>query len=128
MGRLNSTGAGRESMASMGGGEMADLARIGQRFLKDPIPNSGTAERLSVLGLLGGGGAAFGVGPAALATGVGGGAVTRGLLDSPVLARYMLSSGRGQGAQLLAPYLRPAFLPASGLLSEQGLDDPRNGP
>lgn len=34
------------NMAYGGGGDLADLARIGQRFLKEP-PSSGTAERLT---------------------------------------------------------------------------------
>lgn len=38
-----------------GGGELGDLARIGQTFLKDTIPNSGTPERLAAYGVLGGG-------------------------------------------------------------------------
>lgn len=41
-------------MAYTGGGELGDLARIGQLFLK-PSPNSTTADRLLVNSLLGGG-------------------------------------------------------------------------
>lgn len=53
-------GAVRKSYGDMafgGGGDLADLARIGQQFLKAP-PSSGTAERLAImkgLGLTGGG-------------------------------------------------------------------------
>ncbi|HEX5508913.1 MAG TPA: cell wall hydrolase [Pseudolabrys sp.] len=43
-------------MAYGNGGPLADLARVGQRFLKEP-PNSGTASRLSAMKLLGLGGA-----------------------------------------------------------------------
>lgn len=45
-------GAVRQSfgdMAYSGGGRMGDLARIGQRFLKEP-PSSGTAERIAASG------------------------------------------------------------------------------
>lgn len=46
-----------------GGGELGDLARIGQAFLKDKIPNSGTPRRLAAYAaLFGGGGAALGGG------------------------------------------------------------------
>jgi len=51
-------GATRKSYGNMaygGGGDLADLSRIGQRFLKEP-PNSGTASRLSMMKLLGMGG------------------------------------------------------------------------
>jgi Cell Wall Hydrolase len=40
------------NMAYNGGGDIGDLARIGQRFLKEP-PSSGTAERLGSMGALG---------------------------------------------------------------------------
>lgn len=40
-----------------GGGELGDLARIGHAFLRDSIPNSGTARRLMSYGALGGAGA-----------------------------------------------------------------------
>lgn len=39
------------ALAFGGGGDLGDLARIGQRFLKEP-PSSGTSERLSALGML----------------------------------------------------------------------------
>jgi hypothetical protein len=39
--------------------EMRDLARLGQTVLKDPIPNSGTAERTVINNLLGLGGGAY---------------------------------------------------------------------
>ena len=39
-------------MAYGGGGDLGELASIGQRFMKQP-PSSGTAERLAALGALG---------------------------------------------------------------------------
>lgn len=57
-GRINSSQAGKESMAMGKGGELGDLARIGRQFVRDPIPDSGTANRLLALSLLGGGGGA----------------------------------------------------------------------
>lgn len=86
-------------MAYGGGGDLADLARIGQQFLKAP-PSSGTAERLAVMevgkkllgptGLAGAGVAAAmnpGAIPLALATGV------------PALAAYA-ATAKGAGALL----------------------------
>jgi hypothetical protein len=53
------------NMAYNGGGDLGDLARIGQRFLKDP-PSSGTAERFSTQNWLSRvGGLGAGVGTAA---------------------------------------------------------------
>lgn len=53
MGRVTSNGAGKTRMAKGQGGELGDLARIGQQFLKEPA-TSNTAERGAAYGLLGG--------------------------------------------------------------------------
>lgn len=55
MGRVTSTGSQKEMVARGRGGELVDLAKVGQRFLKEP-PSSGTAERNVAYGLLGGAG------------------------------------------------------------------------
>ena len=52
--RVNSTGAGKERMASGTAGELGDLAAIGQRFFK-ASPDSGSADRVLVNSLLAGG-------------------------------------------------------------------------
>jgi hypothetical protein len=53
MGRTTADKAGKARMATGRGGPLGELARVGQRFLKD-APNSGTADRLVVnLGVLG---------------------------------------------------------------------------
>lgn len=87
MGRVTANNAGKEAMASGRGGDLGDLARIGQRFLKDPIPNSGTPERLLGYGALGGAGilAPFKVIPL-----VAGARGTQAVLQSPSVARAML--------------------------------------
>lgn len=70
LGKVTSSGAKKEAVASGRGGDLAELAAIGQQFLKDGVPNSGTPERLAAYGLLGGAGfahlptAAAGVGAA----------------------------------------------------------------
>lgn len=59
-------GATRKSYGGMaygGGGDLGDLSRIGQRFLK-PLPSSGTSERLSAGRILGLGGLGLGEGAA----------------------------------------------------------------
>ncbi len=54
MGRTTANNAGKARMARGAGGDLGELARIGQRFLKEPA-SSGTAERSLVYGALGGG-------------------------------------------------------------------------
>lgn len=68
------------NMAYGGGGDLADLARIGQRFLKEP-PNSGTANRLSAMMKLGSAGL------------VGGGEALAYHLQDPVLAAKIAALG-----------------------------------
>lgn len=54
MGRVTADSAGKARMATGRAGQLGDLARIGQAYLKD-APNSGTADRLLVnLGIGGG--------------------------------------------------------------------------
>ena len=53
------------TMAYGGGGDLADLARIGQRFMKEP-PSSGTAERLMTMNMLGQAGSGLAGGAAAM--------------------------------------------------------------
>lgn len=87
--------------------DMRDLARLGQVILKDPIPDSGTAQRSAVYTALGIGGAATGMLPLLAKAGLAGATVGRAA-NSSSLANLMLRDGRGQTAQRLAPYLRPA--------------------
>lgn len=54
MGRVNASGAGKEAMASGRGGTLGELAKLGQK-IKDPIPDSGTAQRLLAYTALTGG-------------------------------------------------------------------------
>lgn len=54
MGRVTSTNAGKNRMARGRGGDIGDLARIGQQFIKEPN-SSNTAERGLAYGMLGGG-------------------------------------------------------------------------
>jgi hypothetical protein len=130
MGRVTADKAGKARMASGSGGQLGNLARIGQRFLKD-APNSGTADRLMVNGAVAGGlyGAqhegyispehAAEVGAVMLAN--------RGLLGA--LNSKALATGEGKAIKGLGRLLKPApkYLPPTlgGLLgyplpSDQG--------
>ena len=124
MGRVTANGAGKERMAMGNGGDLGDLAQIGKRFLRDPIPDSGTAQRNMLYSMLMGGGSAgasmlgatptqigLSLGSAAVGTGIG--SIGSRMLNSNALARYA-ANGAGPAANALAVGARPAplLLPA----------------
>lgn len=125
-GRVNASNAGKEAMASGRAGDMGDLAMIGRQFVRDPIPNSGTADRLfagSILPLVGAGAGAYnGDGNplvdaaqgALLASVVGRGATKA--LNSPAVTNYM-ANGLSAPAQALlrsGAKAAPIAIPAAG--------------
>jgi hypothetical protein len=116
MGRVTADGAGKSRMAAGNGGDLGDLARVSQRFLKD-APNSGTADRLLVNGAIGGGllGAQqMGVIDPQTALMLGGGLLAnRGLLKA--LNSRALTAGEGPAVNGLARLLQtaPKALPAT---------------
>lgn len=92
-------GAVRKSYGDMaygGGGELADLARIGQQFLKAP-PSSGTAERLAVMNMLTKVGGAGGL--AATAAMNPGSIPMMAAIGAPAAVGY-LAAAKGAGALL----------------------------
>lgn len=113
--------ANSSDMAYGGGGDLADLARIGQQFLKAQVPDSGTAQRnlvyeLTKAGGAFGGGAVAGVDPLTVLSmlALGKGASTA--LNSRLLAKYA-QQGAGQGAQNAASAIEqslPLLLSAYG--------------
>lgn len=117
MSRLTANGAGKEAVASGRAGDLTDIAQIGQRFLKDSVPNSGTPERLLAYGALGGASWAepmTGLGVAGSAN------ISRRLMNSDMYRRMLLSRAINSYAapasetvvnptmQRLAPYATPA--------------------
>jgi hypothetical protein len=126
MGRVTSNGAGKTAMARGNRGDLGDLARIGQRFMKDKVPDSGTARRVAAFEAL--------KAPAALAVGAGsvydpmlsalgfGGTVltSRAIqkaLRNPRLLAEMLGQGNGMPAlkQAVGSSLNPT---TQGLLQQ----------
>lgn len=119
---VNATKMGKARMARGQAGDIGDLALLGRQMR--PPRTSKTPEGLLNLALGAGTALAPSVAiPLGLLGNVGG-----RVLNSPVSGRFLLREGRGQGAQAVSPYLRPAFMPAGGLLSEQFADDPRKRP
>lgn len=106
---------------TLGVGDLNELARIGQAFVRDTIPNSGTAQRQFYQSLFtSGGGAVAGAGTAyalgkdplagaGIGLGIGGGALlapkaVQGLLNSGVGQKYLT-----QGLIALTPAEREAI-------------------
>lgn len=125
------------NMAYGGGGDLADLSRIGQRFMKEP-PTSGTSERQLVHRLLeyagaGGAGAAALYNPIPAAAAAGMGALGLGaarLASSPLRSKFianrLINSGLRGGGQSprfnrLLDFAERAvpYLPAPGAISVQ---------
>ena len=99
-------------MAYTGGGALGDLARIGQQFLK-PQPNSGTADRMLVNGMLLGGQSTMGglaaagmTNPLALA------GIPAGLAANRLLGSYVRSGGLAN--RVINSSLNPAQNPLVG--------------
>lgn len=116
MGRVNATGAGKEAMASGRGGTLGELAKLGQK-IKDPIPDSGTAQRLLTYLALGGGSgyAAQSDNPLLSAAGKAtllGMLAGRGL-NSPAVAKALTRGNAPLRALAKAGKVAPKALPAA---------------
>lgn len=119
-------GAARNAVSkdqfTRGAGDLNDLARAGQLFIKDQIPNSGTAQRSMIQNLLtGGGGAGLGVG-GMVAGGIPGAV---GALATPPLVQALMQSKVGkayltnQFAAGMGPKMTPALLAAQLVAQEK---------
>lgn len=113
------TGAGRYAA---GQGDLNDLARVGAAFVRDQIPNSGTAQRtmmqnLLTGGALTGGGAAMMVDPVTAsitaALGLGGPRLAQTIYNSDIGRRYLTN-------QALAAAIPPATRRSLARLLAQG--------
>lgn len=95
-----------DNFAYTGAGDLGDLARIGQQFLKQP-PSSGTAERMMIGGGLLGGGAALAnpslMIPGAAATGglIAGGNLARAAINSQMYRNALLGRGGQTQKQMM---------------------------
>jgi len=92
MNALNNTEAGKEAMAMGSRGTLGELGRIGKQFVKDSVPNSGTAQRAIAMGLIGGGGFAFGASPAEVAGMLAGGATAGKLVNRILTSPKVIAS------------------------------------
>lgn len=105
---LNMVRGANRDFAYGGGGDLADLARIGQRFLKDPIPTSGTSERGLMAGFMGGA-----MAPTTTLTALTAGRAANRLVNSPASGNYVLHGSAT--ARKALPFVRPLplLLPAA---------------
>lgn len=127
--RALNNAVGREGKA-LGRGDLNDLVRVGQTFVKDQVPNSGTAQRLLYQSLLTGGlglggGIAAGADPAAAlgygAAGLAGPRLAQALLNSGAGQRYLTQGVTNEYAQALAELLKRGA-PALGIAAPALLD------
>lgn len=106
---------GKEGNA-LGRGDLNELSRIGQLFVKDQIPNSGTAQRALIQGILTGGAGGLGgyfatgndptktagMAAGAAAIGLGSPVVAQAILNNPALQAYLIRSASSPIAGILA--------------------------
>jgi hypothetical protein len=121
MARVTSNNAGKITMAQGRRGDLGDLASIGQRFLKETVPDSGTAQRLAIINslktggalLTGAGGVVAPMTTAAMLAGVGGiSRATQAALQNPRLVNALLGNPatRGQLLQALGTSATPGVV------------------
>lgn len=117
-GRVLANEASKERMASGTRGELGDLSEIAYRFVRDPVPDSGTSQRLLANSLLLGGGAGLVVDPTStlgtLAAAATLGRGSNALMNSAAARRYMLSGVQTPVARRLleSTAVAPLALPA----------------
>ncbi|CAB4168693.1 hypothetical protein UFOVP580_16 [uncultured Caudovirales phage] len=97
---LNNSEAGKEAMAMGTRGTLGELGRIGRQFVRDPVPNSGTAQRALAMGLIGGGGYAFGADPLTIAGMLAGGATAGRTLSKVMNNPKVVQSLAKQGISM----------------------------
>lgn len=97
-----------------GAGEMNDLSRVGNTFVRDQVPNSGTPERTALMSLMtGGGGAGLAIGDplvagAAVAAPLLGPRAVQMAYNAPLVQRYL----KNQVGANAAPQINQGLLAA----------------
>lgn len=129
MGRVAANKAGKSAVAQGTRGDLGDLGAIGQRFLKEPIQDSGTARRTALVDMLKGAGSvaggALGAGAAVNpmaglvtgATAVGIARKVQNILKNPRLLDAMLKSPKTDPA--LRNALQAAIAPTASNMNQQ---------
>jgi hypothetical protein len=125
-GRVGATNSGKEALASGTGGNLGDLAQIGRQFVRDPVPDSGTAQRLFAMMSLpvAGAGVGYATGDSGSSIGdalkgaallSGSGFAANKLLSSPSASRYLVGGAPPAAQALLrSAKVAPMLLPAIG--------------
>lgn len=132
MGRVMANKAGKASVARGKRGDLADIAAIGRRFIKEQVPDSGTARRTAVVDSLKGLGAVAGsaIGTGAAINPLAGLVAGSGAVGISRTVQNILKSPRLVNALLKNPNLDPALrkaLEASINPSLQSLPPAANG-
>ncbi len=126
---LNNSEAGKEAMAKGSRGNIGDLGRIGRQFVRDAVPNSGTAQRAMAMGLIGGGGYAFGADPATIAGMLVGGATAgrtvNALLHSPKVIAELGKKGMTVTEVLRMPPSKAAQI-LGGITGQAVIEDSKD--
>jgi hypothetical protein len=94
---LNRDGAGKEAMATGNRGTLGELAQIGERFVRDKVPNSGTAQRTLAMGALGGGGYMFGADPSTIGAMLVGGTASAKVIEKILASPRVIEAMSRQG-------------------------------
>jgi hypothetical protein len=97
---LTGTEAGKEAMALGSRGTLGELGQIGRRFVRDQVPNSGTAQRALAMGLIGGGGYAFGADPQTIAGMMVGSATAGRLMNKAIWSPKVIAAAQRKGIPL----------------------------
>lgn len=121
--------AANPNMAYTGAGDIGDLAKIGKEFVKDPIADPGTAQRLMAQALLTGGAAGAGGltgDPSNMllygAASLGGPKLAQALLNRPGMVKYLTEGGMDAAAvnPILLELLKKGStgLPVAGAIAQ----------
>ena len=128
---LNEVRKSYKNMAYKGAGDIGDLAKIGQTFLKQQ-PSSGTSERLGIMTALAGGGASLANPAIALPTlgglggAIAGGNIARGVLNSDTYRNLMIANALRNGP-LISPEMRALAAQSLALSGGGQIGRPSNG-